>query len=192
MFWNRHLGRFRQIHLWTLAKGFKPGRCFRGFHRAGSAGNILFELVHNNRIVENGRTCLRVKEYYKLFVGDIEFTDANGGDVFTENAYRMWISLCQRDGEMCRRRQCLGSAELCNKHPRVNILMPDPCRRPLHRRGSFFGQQLSRSNPLIATSRNVNDSMPFLQPNKSTNIRTQTANIDFGLLTSRMWTVKVP
>lgn len=154
-------------------KGFKPGEdVFVAYSpERVLPGNILFELVHNNRIVGgvSEESCLRVKEYYKLFVkGDIEFTDANTAEMckLTENAYRdVNIAFANEMAKMC---QAAGVnawevQKLCNKHPRVNILMPGPgvgghC---IAVDPWFLVSSFPEATRLIATSRNVNDSMPL-------------------------------
>ncbi|HBN85132.1 MAG TPA: UDP-N-acetyl-D-mannosamine dehydrogenase, partial [Clostridiales bacterium] len=117
-------------------KGFMPGRdVFVAYSpERVLPGNILHELIHNNRILGgvSEESCRIIKDYYKLFVeGDIELTDANTAEMckLTENAYRdVNIAFANEMAKMC---QAAGInawevQKLCNKHPRVNILSPGP------------------------------------------------------------------
>lgn len=155
-----------------MEKGFKPGEDVYVAYSPERVlpGNILHELVHNNRILGgiSEQSCLYIRDYYKLFVeGDVELTDARTAEMckLTENAYRdVNIAFANEMAKMCKAAgiNAWEVQKLCNKHPRVNILSPGPgvgghC---IAVDPWFLVSQFPDQTRMIETGREINDSMP--------------------------------
>lgn len=134
-------------------------------------GYVLQELVNNDRIIGGmSNTCSeRATELYKLFVrGDCLSTTARTAELckLTENAYRdvniafaNEMSLISDDLEI----NVWELIELCNRHPRVEILRPGPgvgghC---IAVDPWFIVDSAPDKARLIRTAREVNDSKPL-------------------------------
>lgn len=134
-------------------------------------GNMLHELVHNDRIV-GGLTpeaAEAAAALYRTFVkGEILLTDATTAELvkLMENTFRdVNIALANEFARVCEH---LGvdvweAIELANRHPRVNFLRPgpgvgghciavDPC---------FVVEKAPGLTPLIQAARRVNRRMPL-------------------------------
>lgn len=133
-------------------------------------GKILWELVHNNRIVGgvNRVSAVKIRDLYKIFVNaDIYLTSAKTAEMckMMENTYRdVNIALANELAKICENTgiNAWEVIELSNKHPRVNIHQPGP---------GVGGHCLAvdpwfiiEKNPdlakIIKLSRETNDSMP--------------------------------
>lgn len=97
-------------------------------------GNILFELIHNDRViggVDQTSTDLSV-EFYKTFVlGDVVATNARTAEAvkLAENTFRDINIAYANELSMIAERLDIDAKELirlANKHPRVKILSPGP------------------------------------------------------------------
>lgn len=133
-------------------------------------GQILMELVNNNRIV-GGMTheaAEFVRELYSIFVrGEIYITDATTAEMckMMENTYRdVNIALANELSMICEKAgiNAWEVIELCNRHPRVNIHKPGPgvgghC---LAVDPWFIVEAFPEVSRLIKLSRETNDSMP--------------------------------
>ncbi|MCL0043830.1 nucleotide sugar dehydrogenase, partial [Peptococcaceae bacterium] len=97
-------------------------------------GNILHELIYNNRIIGgiNEQSSQKAKELYERIVqGDIVITDATSAEMakLMENTFRdVNIALAN---ELCKiaydiKLDALEVIKLANMHPRVNIHSPGP------------------------------------------------------------------
>ena len=95
-------------------------------------GNVLFELVHNDRVIggiDNAST-LKAKEFYATFVeGKLHETNARTAEMckLTENSSRdVQIAFANELSLICDKANInvWELIELANKHPRVNILQP--------------------------------------------------------------------
>lgn len=97
-------------------------------------GQILHELVHNNRIVGGiTSTCAeKGAEVYRTFVeGEIVLTDAKTAEMskLMENTFRdVNIALANELAKVCNALDInvLDVIEMANKHPRVNLHSPGP------------------------------------------------------------------
>lgn len=97
-------------------------------------GQILFELVNNNRIVGGltPKSAEKIKKIYQSFVkGEIFVTDATTAELckMMENTYRdVNIALANELAKICESSgiNAWEVIELCNKHPRVSIHQPGP------------------------------------------------------------------
>jgi UDP-N-acetyl-D-mannosaminuronic acid dehydrogenase len=97
-------------------------------------GQILFELVNNNRIIGgvNKKSAEKIKYLYQTFVkGEICLTDTNTAEMckIVENTYRD-VNIAFAN-ELSKISENIGVdvwevIKLCNKHPRVNIHQPGP------------------------------------------------------------------
>jgi len=143
-------------------------------------GQILFELVNNNRIIGgvNRKSAEKIKYLYQTFVkGEIYLTDTTTAEIckIVENTYRdVNIAFANELSKICEN---IGVniwevIKLCNKHPRVNIHQPGP---------GVGGHCLAvdpwfivEKNPELARitklAREINDSMPQFIFNKIENI----------------------
>lgn len=133
-------------------------------------GQILHELVHNNRIVGgiNRVSAEKIRDMYRAFVeGEIYLTDATTAEMckMMENTYRdVNIALAN---ELAKLSEKIGInvwevIELCNKHPRVNIHQPGPgvgghC---LAVDPWFIVEKNPDTAKIIELARKTNDSMP--------------------------------
>lgn len=133
-------------------------------------GKILWELVHNNRIVGgiNRISAEKIRDVYKIFVnGEIFLTSATTAEMCKtmENTFRdVNIALANELAKICENVgiNVWEVIKLCNKHPRVNLHQPGP---------GVGGHCLAidpwfiiEKNPdlakIIALSRKTNDDMP--------------------------------
>jgi len=143
-------------------------------------GQILFELVNNNRIIGgiNKKSSEKIKELYQIFVkGEMYITDTITAEMckLVENTYRdVNIAFVNELSKIC---EYTGAdvwevIKLCNKHPRINIHQPGP---------GVGGHCLAidpwfivEKNPdlarIIKLARETNDSMPQFIFNKIENI----------------------
>ena len=133
-------------------------------------GNILKELVENSRLAGgiNDASSQKIKEVYELFVkGEIYITDAKTAELCktAENTFRdINIAYANELATIC---ESIGvnvwdAIELCNKHPRVNILQPGPgvgghC---IAVDPWFIVEKEPDKSRLIQMGREINDSMP--------------------------------
>lgn len=154
-------------------------------------GEILYELVHNNRIIggctENCSN--KVKNFYEKFVkSEIHTTTADIAEMvkLVENSYRdVNIALANELMITCNK---LGIdpydvVSLANKHPRVNLLdfsigvgghcLPvDPY---------FIIDSFPETSKLLATARNINNSMPKYIASKIERFLNQKNNPKIGV-----------
>lgn len=143
-------------------------------------GQILFELVSNNRIIGgiDRKSAEKIKDLYQTFVkSEIYLTDTTIAEMckMVENTYRdVNIAFANELSKICEN---IGTdvwevIKLCNKHPRVNIHQPGP---------GVGGHCLAvdpwfivEKNPdlarIIKLARETNDSMPQFIFNKIENI----------------------
>ena len=143
-------------------------------------GQILFELVNNNRIIGgiDRKSAEKIKKLYQTFVkGEIYFTDTATAEMckIVENTYRdVNIAFVNELSKIC---EDTGAdiwevIKLCNKHPRINIHQPGP---------GVGGHCLAidpwfivEKNPdlarIIKLARETNDSMPQFIFEKIVNI----------------------
>lgn len=95
-------------------------------------GNILHELIHNDRVIGgvDSKSTEKVYNFYKKFVkGELHKTDSKTAEMckLTENASRdVQIAFANELSIICNQAGIDPYAliELANKHPRVNILQP--------------------------------------------------------------------
>jgi len=143
-------------------------------------GQILFELVNNNRIIGgvNRKSSEKIKNLYQTFVkGEIYLTDTITAEMckIMENTYRdVNIAFANELSKICEN---IGIdvwkvIELCNKHPRVNIHQPGPgvgghC---LAVDPWFIVERNPALARIIKSARETNDSMPQFIFNKIKNI----------------------
>lgn len=133
-------------------------------------GRILYELVHNDRIAGgvNDASAARIAEIYRSFVeGTIYETDTRTAELckLTENTFRdINIAFANELAKICENTgvNVWEVIELCNKHPRVNILQPGPgvgghC---IAVDPWFICEKQPETARLIRESRLINDSMP--------------------------------
>lgn len=143
-------------------------------------GQILFELVNNNRIIGgiDKKSAEKIKNLYQTFVkGEIYLTDTITAEMckIVENTYRdVNIAFVNELSKICENTgtDIWEVIKLCNKHPRINIHQPGPgvgghCLAV----DSWF---IVEKNPdlarMIKLSREINDSMPQFVFNKIENI----------------------
>ena len=97
-------------------------------------GNMLYELEYNNRTVgaDQEEIGIRVKETYASFCkGEIILTDIRTAEMtkVVENTFRaINIAFANELAKICRYNglDVYEVINICNKHPRVNILQPGP------------------------------------------------------------------
>lgn len=134
-------------------------------------GQILMELVNNNRIVGgiNKKSAELVRDLYRTFVkGEIYLTDAATAEMckMMENTYRdVNIALANELAKLCENIgiNAWEVIELCNKHPRVNIHQPGPgvgghC---LAVDPWFIVEKDPKTAKIVELARKTNDSMPY-------------------------------
>ncbi len=133
-------------------------------------GQILMELVNNNRIIGgiNEISGKKIRDLYQTFVrGEIYLTDATTAEMckLMENTYRdVNIALANELGKICEKIgiNAWDVIKICNNHPRVNLHQPGP---------GVGGHCLAvdpwfivESNPdlarIIHLAREINDDMP--------------------------------
>lgn len=134
-------------------------------------GNIIHELIHNDRIVggltpDAGQAA---REFYRTFVeGEVIITDATTAELvkLMENTFRdVNIALANEFALVCEH---LGvnvweAIQLANRHPRVSYLCPGPgvgghC---IAVDPYFVVEAAPTVTPLIQTARHVNRRMPM-------------------------------
>ncbi|HBY58142.1 MAG TPA: UDP-N-acetyl-D-mannosamine dehydrogenase [Candidatus Atribacteria bacterium] len=145
-------------------------------------GQILFELVNNNRIIGtiNRKSAEEIKELYQTFVkGEIYLTDTDTAEMckIVENTYRdVNIAFANELAKICEDTaidvDVWEVIKLCNKHPRVNIHQPGPgvgghC---LAVDPWFIVEKNPELARIIRLARETNDSMPQFIFNKIENI----------------------
>ena len=97
-------------------------------------GNMLYELEHNNRTVgaDQREIGIRVRDIYASFCkGEIILTDIRTAEMtkVVENTFRaVNIAFANELAKICRKNglDVYEVINICNKHPRVNILQPGP------------------------------------------------------------------
>ena len=143
-------------------------------------GQILFELVNNNRIIGgiDRKSAEKIKDLYQTFVkGEIYFTDITTAEMckLVENTYRdVNIAFVNELSKICEN---IGVdvwevIKLCNKHPRINIHQPGPgvgghC---LAVDPWFIVEKSPNLSRIIKLARETNDSMPQFIFNKIENL----------------------
>ena len=134
-------------------------------------GNVLYELVHNDRVIGgiDGASTKKAIEFYRLFVeGKLHATNARTAEMckLTENSSRdVQIAFANELSLICDKAgiNVWELIELANKHPRVNILQPgsgvgghciavDPW---------FIVADYPRESRLIGTAREINNYKSF-------------------------------
>ena len=138
-------------------------------------GNILHELVYNNRIVGgiNEESSLKGKQLYeKIVKGEIVLTDATSAEMakLMENTFRdVNIALANELSKIAYdlKLDALEVIKLANMHPRVNIHSPGPgvgghCLAV----DPWFIVEKSKEAKLIKLSREINDGMPEFTINR--------------------------
>ena len=97
-------------------------------------GNILYELIHNDRVVGgiNGASASKAANFYRSFIkGEILITDDKTAEAvkLAENAYRDVNIAYANELSMIldyNNLDVLKVIKLANRHPRVQILQPGP------------------------------------------------------------------
>ncbi|MGB4985511.1 MAG: nucleotide sugar dehydrogenase [Erysipelotrichaceae bacterium] len=135
-------------------------------------GNMLYELVHNDRIIGSNRPegALKAKELYETFVtsGEIFITDDITAEMckLVENSFRdINIAFANELSMLCDELKIDVNelVRLANRHPRVNILSPgvgvgghciavDPW---------FLVEKFNNKAKLIRAARETNDYKPY-------------------------------
>jgi UDP-N-acetyl-D-mannosaminuronic acid dehydrogenase len=155
-------------------------------------GQILHELIYNNRIVGGvTKQCAKkAAEIYKIFVkGEIIETEAKTAEMskLMENTFRdVNIALANELTKICNNLQInvLEVINMANKHPRVNIHSPGPgvgghC---LAVDPYFIVSKSSEYAKIINLSREVNSSMPkFVADNISKLVNKEARISAFGV-----------
>lgn len=159
-------GTTKELEAWIAV----PGALFVHVPERVLPGNLLHELVYNDRIIGGltDEASAAAVALYKSFVkGTLQVTDAPTAEMakLMENTYRdVNIALANELTRICH---CLGisaseAIELANQHPRVNILRPglgvgghciavDPW---------FIVEKVETEGSIIRASRMTNDSQP--------------------------------
>lgn len=154
------------------AKGFTIGEDINLVHAPERIipGNMVYELLHNNRTVgaDSNEIGEKIKKLYASFCqGEIVVTDIKTAEMtkVIENTFRaVNIAFANELAKICRHdgMDVYKIIEICNMHPRVNILNPGPgvgghCISvdPWFLVGDY--PSLTR---VIGESMKVNDSMP--------------------------------
>lgn len=133
-------------------------------------GNMVYELLHNNRTLgaDSEEIGNKVKSVYSTFCqGEIVVTDIRTAEMtkVVENTYRaVNIAFANELAKICRfdDLDVYKIIEICNKHPRVNILQPGPgvgghC---ISVDPWFLVGDYSRLAKVIDESMKTNDGMP--------------------------------
>ncbi len=97
-------------------------------------GNMVYELLHNNRTIgaDSKEIGEKVKKYYASFCqGEIVVTDIRTAEMtkVVENTFRaVNIAFANELARICRHdnMDVYEIIKICNMHPRVNILQPGP------------------------------------------------------------------
>ncbi len=134
-------------------------------------GQILFELVNNNRIVGgiNEISAIKTKELYEIFVkGEIFLTDSTTAEMckLMENTYRdVNIALANELAKICEKLgvNAFDVIKFSNKHPRVNLHTPGPgvgghC---IAVDPWFIVEKAPEFAKIMHLSRTTNDNMPY-------------------------------
>ena len=116
--------------------GFKIGRDINLVHAPERIipGNMVYELLHNNRTIgaDNRIIGEKIKALYSSFCqGEIVLTDIKTAEMtkVVENTYRaVNIAFANELARICRydNMDVYEIINICNMHPRVNILQPGP------------------------------------------------------------------
>ncbi|HDK7155666.1 TPA: UDP-N-acetyl-D-mannosamine dehydrogenase [Clostridium botulinum] len=143
-------------------------------------GQILMELVNNNRIIGgiNRKSAEKIRNLYSTFVkGEMYLTTATTAEMckMMENTYRdVNIALANELAKICENIgiNAWEVIQLCNKHPRVNLHQPGPgvgghC---LAVDPWFIVDRVPELAKIIKLSRETNDSMPHYMANKIDNL----------------------
>ncbi|NCB41302.1 MAG: nucleotide sugar dehydrogenase [Clostridia bacterium] len=133
-------------------------------------GNILNELIHNNRIAGgiDAESARQISALYKSFVkGDIYETDTRTAELckLSENTFRdINIAFANELSKLCEEFgvNVWELIEICNKHPRVHIHQPGPgvgghC---IAVDPWFIAEKNPEIAKIIRLSRVTNDGMP--------------------------------
>ena len=126
----------KQIRPLIEASGFKIGEDIFLVHAPERIipGNMLYEMEYNNRTVgaDQKEIGIRVKDIYASFCrGEITLTDIRTAEMtkVVENTFRaVNIAFANELAKICRKNglDVYEVINICNKHPRVNILQPGP------------------------------------------------------------------
>ena len=133
-------------------------------------GNILFELIHNDRIVGgiNANSSNKAKQFYQTFVkGEVLITDSRTAELckLVENSFRdVNIAFANELSIICNSANInvWELIKLANRHPRVNILKP----------GVGVGGHCIAVDPWFIVSQFPNDSKLIKQARSSNNNKT--------------------
>lgn len=133
-------------------------------------GNMIYELKNNNRTIgaDNEEVGKLIKKIYSSFCNaEIILTDIKTAEMtkVIENTYRaVNIAFANELAKLCYKNDMDVNEiiNICNKHPRVNILSPGPgvgghCIAVDPR---FLVGDYPRDTDLIKTAMEINDSMP--------------------------------
>ncbi|MCI8485305.1 MAG: nucleotide sugar dehydrogenase [Lachnospiraceae bacterium] len=117
-------------------EGFVTGRDINLVHAPERIipGNMVFELVHNNRTIgaDDHTVGEKIKDLYASFCkGEIVVTDIKTAEMtkVVENTFRaVNIAFANELAKICRHddMDVYEIIKICNMHPRVNILQPGP------------------------------------------------------------------
>lgn len=117
-------------------QGFNVGKDINLVHAPERIipGNMLFELIHNNRTIgaDDKEIGEKIKRLYSSFSqGEIVVTDIKTAEMtkVVENTYRaVNIAFANELAKICRHddMDVYEIIRICNMHPRVNILQPGP------------------------------------------------------------------
>lgn len=134
-------------------------------------GQILYELINNNRIVGgiNEISAIKTKELYETFVkGQIYLTDSTTAEMckLMENTYRdVNIALANELAKICEQMgiNAFDVINFSNKHPRVNLHTPGPgvgghC---IAVDPWFIVEKAPELSKIMHLSRVTNDAMPM-------------------------------
>lgn len=118
------------------ANGYKIGEDIHLVHAPERIipGNMVYELLHNNRTIgaDSREIGWKIKHYYASFCqGEIVVTDIRTAEMtkVVENTYRaVNIAFANELARICRHDNLdvYEIIQICNMHPRVNILQPGP------------------------------------------------------------------
>lgn len=116
--------------------GFKTGEDINLVHAPERIipGNMVYELLHNNRTIGADDKTIgnKIKNLYSSFcLGDIVVTDIRTAEMtkVVENTFRaVNIAFANELAKICRHddMDVYEIINICNMHPRVNILQPGP------------------------------------------------------------------
>lgn len=126
----------RYVRPYVESKGFKIGEDIHLVHAPERIipGNMVYELLHNDRTIGADDPAIgeKVKELYASFCGgQIVVTDRKTAEMtkVIENTFRcVNIAFANELAKICRHdgMDVYKVIEICNMHPRVNILNPGP------------------------------------------------------------------